>query len=397
MFNCLRINETVAGIAAGYRPESSIIAEAETKLGKPVDEHKWAKAKSLAEKELGKKTGDQFYAYTMGIYKKMMGEGVQDEKDSRVQVPYKKGHYQVTFTPKKGEKRIRRIYQGDDMKATFAKAKEEIKKDHPESHGYAIHSPQTDESIEVNEPSIIAEDEKTQAEADDRNKLYHKMLGLDYSNPQDTYHKYKKIHHSKKKTAKAAVNALSHDEVKKRLNEADEKRSYTCEDPDGKRCVVWASSTGEAKKKASAQLGCGMARVTVVDQTNSVKEADEDKHDEAKEEKEDPTREKMETAKDEDDEKKGGPAELAADLRVSIRIEKMGIGRYKRMLSKHELSSSDEKWLKRRIEDLEACIKDMEAKLPELEKEAKGEAVKEAVAAEIKAVIVEVATGKYRP
>lgn len=285
MFNCLRVNETVAGIAAGYRPESAIIAEAETKLGKPVDEHKWNKAKSLAEKELGKKTGDQFYAYTMGIYKKMMGEAEEevpaDEKNPRVEIPHKPGHYQFTFKTSKGKdgKWIRRIYKGGEMNAVHDKAKAQALKQYPESYGHVCHSPQCEESVKAGEVKMI----------------------------------------------------------------------------------------GEAEE-----------------------------HDEAKEEKKDPTREKLETAKDEADEKKGGPAELAADLRVSIRIEKMGIGRYKRMLSKHELSPSDEKWLKRRIEELEACVKEMEDKLPELEKKAESGAVKEAVTAEIKAVLVEVATGKYR-
>lgn len=126
---------------------------------------------------------------------------------------------------------------------------------------------------------------------------------------------------------------------------------------------------------------------------DKTKKADTE-HDEAKEEKEDPTREKLETAKDEADEKKGGPAELASDLRISIRIEKMGLGRYKRMLTKHELSTADETWLKNRINDLEKCVKAMEDKLPELEKEVEGKDVKEAVRAGIKRAILELATGR---
>lgn len=114
-------------------------------------------------------------------------------------------------------------------------------------------------------------------------------------------------------------------------------------------------------------------------------------HDEGEEEKDDPTREKLETPKDEADEKKGGPAELAADIRVSIRIEKMGLGRYRRMLAKHELSKDDEKWLKERIGHLEGCIKDMEDKLPELEKEADSGAVKEHMRAGLRKAIVEIA------
>jgi hypothetical protein len=123
----------------------------------------------------------------------------------------------------------------------------------------------------------------------------------------------------------------------------------------------------------------------------SVKESED--HDEEKEEQEDPTREKLETAKDEADEKKGGPAELAADLRVSIRIEKMGIGRYKRMLTKHELSSDDEEWLKKRIQDLEDCVKCMEDKIPDLEKEAEGKDIKESMVKGIRQAIFELAKG----
>lgn len=126
----------------------------------------------------------------------------------------------------------------------------------------------------------------------------------------------------------------------------------------------------------------------------SVEKIDESEdHDEEKETQEDPTREKLETAKDEADEKKGGPAELAADLRVSVRIEKMGIGRYKRMLTKHELSSDDEEWLKKRIQDLEDCVKAMEAKIPDLEKEAEGKDIKESMIKGIRQAIFELAKG----
>lgn len=116
-------------------------------------------------------------------------------------------------------------------------------------------------------------------------------------------------------------------------------------------------------------------------------------HDEEKETQEDPTREKLETAKDEADEKKGGPAELAADLRVSVRIEKMGIGRYKRMLTKHELSSDDEEWLKKRIQNLEDCVKSMEEKIPDLEKEAETKDIKESMVKGIRQAIFELAKG----
>jgi hypothetical protein len=492
MFNCIRINETVAAIASGYRPESAFIAEAEQKLGKPVDEHKWNKAKSLAEKELGKKTGDQFYAYTMGIYKKMMGEATQDEKDPRIQIPYKKGHYQVTFTPKKGEKRIRRIYQGDDMEATFAKAKDEIKKDHPESHGYAIHSPQTDESIKEGEAEIIVENDEAKHSTTKDTHIDHIKVGdlvvhdgkvrtvgskdlkhdsfmgktlwgdsyksgktpvkkvVKYRQSADesvneaegTFRKTQEFvskdgQHAWRAGKNQTAGTWDHRHYVKKGNGWEHVKDHgydghdsaedaaaaakaDCEFHDKKGVKeVKESEEGEEKyrvgghkklftlsdaKKKAEEIHQKTGIIVSVEKANvkeseevedKTKKADTD-HDEAKEEKEDPTREKLETAKDEADEKKGGPAELAADLRVSIRLERMGLGRYKRMLSKHELSAADEKWLKRRMEDLEACIKDMEAKLPELEKKAEGGAVKEAMTTEIKAVIFEMATGNLR-
>lgn len=115
-------------------------------------------------------------------------------------------------------------------------------------------------------------------------------------------------------------------------------------------------------------------------------------HDEEKEIKDDPTREKLETAKDEADERKGGPAELAADLRVSIRIERMNVNRYKKMLVKHELSSDDEKWLNGRIDQIETEIKNMEEKVPELENES-GKAVRETIVAQVRSAILELAKG----
>ncbi len=124
-------------------------------------------------------------------------------------------------------------------------------------------------------------------------------------------------------------------------------------------------------------------------------------HDEAKEIEEDPTREKLETAADEAGERKGGAAELAADLRVSIRIEKMNIGRYKRMAAKHDLSQSGQDWLNAKIEDIEGAIEDMQDRLPELEKEAaegKDEAevkkeITENVKIKLRKAIVEIALG----
>ena len=135
--------------------------------------------------------------------------------------------------------------------------------------------------------------------------------------------------------------------------------------------------------------------ITESDEVDDKKPAADATHDEAAEEKEDPTREKLETPEDEKDEKKGGPAELAADLRVSVRIEKMNVGRYKRMITKHTLSADDEKWLKGRIEQIEGEIKIMSDKIPELEKEAEGQKteMKEMFIAGIKKAIVEMAAG----
>lgn len=94
-------------------------------------------------------------------------------------------------------------------------------------------------------------------------------------------------------------------------------------------------------------------------------------HDEAGEEQDDPTREKLETPQDEKDEQKGGAAELAADLRVSVRIERMNMGRYKKMLDKHDLSEDGQGWLKEKIQDIQDMIDDMLERIPKLEAEAK--------------------------
>lgn len=134
----------------------------------------------------------------------------------------------------------------------------------------------------------------------------------------------------------------------------------------------------ESVKGVMSDLGIGkkdMKTPTTVKEHDLSADAPEVKnqpkgHDEEKEIAEDPTREKLETAADEAGERKGGAAELAADLRVSIRIEKMNIGRYKRMLAKHDLSQSGLDWLKAKIEDIEGAIEDMQDRLPGLEAEA---------------------------
>jgi hypothetical protein len=159
----------------------------------------------------------------------------------------------------------------------------------------------------------------------------------------------------------------------------------------GQKDIKHGGFMGSSLFGDSYKLGKDKVERVLVNKKKSVKESED--HDEEKETQEDPTREKLETAKDEADEKKGGPAELAADLRVSVRIEKMGIGRYKRMLTKHELSSDDEEWLKKRIGDLEDCVKSMEAKIPELEKEAEAKDIKESMVKGIRQAIFELAKG----
>ena len=168
-----------------------------------------------------------------------------------------------------------------------------------------------------------------------------------------------------------AIKAKADKKVKKPVKEDDEAKEVGTED-----------------KQFDAPTG------KEIDGIDKKPEGIDTTHDEGEEEKDDPTREKLETAKDEADEKKGGPAELAADLRVSVRIEKMGLGRYRRMLAKHELSQDDEKWLKERISDLEGCIKSMEDKLPELEKEVNSGEIKESMKNGLRKAIVEMMTGQ---
>lgn len=121
-------------------------------------------------------------------------------------------------------------------------------------------------------------------------------------------------------------------------------------------------------------------------------------HDEAGEEEDDPTREKLETPQDEKDEMKGGAAELAADLRVSVRIERMNMGRYKKMLDKHDLSEDGQNWLKEKMADIQSTIDDMLERIPKLEAEAKEqeggeEKIKECMKVALKKAIVEIAAG----
>jgi len=107
-----------------------------------------------------------------------------------------------------------------------------------------------------------------------------------------------------------------------------------------------------------------------IDELNKKDAGIDQGHDEAGEEQDDPTREKLETPQDEADEQKGGAAELAADLRVSVRIERMNMGRYKKMLDKHDLSEDGQGWLKEKIQDIQSMIDDMLERIPQLEKEA---------------------------
>jgi uncharacterized protein YjaZ len=66
---------------------------------------------------------------------------VEDEKDSMVQIPFHKNHYQFTFKTCKGGKTIRRIYKDNDM---YDIAKKQALKDYPESIYHIMHSPQCD-------------------------------------------------------------------------------------------------------------------------------------------------------------------------------------------------------------------------------------------------------------
>lgn len=70
----------------------------------------------------------------------------ENEKDVRVQIPFKPNHYQFTFYADSGVgKRVRRIYQGADMNKIFDQAKADAIVDYPEAHGFCCHSPQCDD------------------------------------------------------------------------------------------------------------------------------------------------------------------------------------------------------------------------------------------------------------
>lgn len=74
----------------------------------------------------------------------MSNDQVIDEKDSAVQIPFIKGHYQFTFKTCKGGKTIRRIYKGEDMYALMDIAVARVKNEYPKSINYLMHSPQCD-------------------------------------------------------------------------------------------------------------------------------------------------------------------------------------------------------------------------------------------------------------
>jgi hypothetical protein len=280
-------------------------------------------------------------------------EKVADEKSASTEIPYKKGHYQFTFKTSKGKdgKWIRRIYKGDDMNALHDKAKAEALKDYPESYGHVMHSPQTDESVKE------GEDEKSY-----RVGGYSKLFTL-----ADAKAKAEEIH---KKTGK--IVSIEKAAVKEGEDEKEGLEDKQFDAPTGKE----------------------------IDDLNAKPEGTDIGHDEEAEEQDDPTREKLETPEDEKDEMKGGAAELAADLRVSVRIERMNMGRYKKMLDKHDLSEDGQGWLKEKIEGIQATIDDMLERIPKLEKEAEEQEggaeeaqteIKEHMRSKLRKAIVEIA------
>jgi hypothetical protein len=159
-----------------------------------------------------------------------------------------------------------------------------------------------------------------------------------------------------------------------------------------------ATAEGEDEKEGLEDKQFDAPTGKEIDEIGKKPEGVDKGHDEAGEEQDDPTREKLETPQDEKDEMKGGAAELAADLRVSVRIERMNMGRYKKMLDKHDLSEDGQGWLKEKIQDIQSMIDDMLERIPKLEAEAKGEEggeekIKECMRVALKKAIVEIAAG----
>lgn len=372
MINCMRINESVMEVMRGYaKTPSKIISEVEKKLGKPVDEHKWDKAKKLAEKKFGRGDENRFYSYTMEIYKKMMGEASEYQNDAMTSdddKENKQGYNKPAdafsrgaAAKRKGLKLEKSPMQSDSDFAEFKKGYNSVKESEDEGSKEEL-----DAAGQGGDDFKAGKDCKPPSSYSEKQKAAYRE-GYKYAEDRDSTKRANDANHEMNENEDH-----ENGEDEKKYSVGGHKKKFTLKDAKQK--------AEEIRKKTGIIV--------------SVEKIDESEdHDEEKETQEDPTREKLETAKDEADEKKGGPAELAADLRVSVRIEKMGIGRYKRMLTKHELSSDDEEWLKKRIEDLEDCIKSMEAKIPELEKEAEGKDIKESMIKGIRQAIFELAKG----
>lgn len=310
----------------------------------------------------------------LGVGKKPVVETEEehpaDEKSARTEIPYKKGHYQFTFKTSKGKdgKWIRRIYKGDDMNALHDKAKAKALKDYPESHGHVMHSPQTDESIKAGEQKMIGE-------------------GYEAENDEKTADPGEYTAGKKKPSSPKPWGGYG-------SKEAQDRARANLEKAKAKK----ATAEGEDEKEGLEDKQFDAPTGKEIDEIGKKPEGVDKGHDEAGEEQDDPTREKLETPQDEKDEMKGGAAELAADLRVSVRIERMNMGRYKKMLDKHDLSEDGQGWLKEKIQDIQDMIDDMLERIPKLEAEAKGEEggeekIKECMKIALKKAIVEIATG----
>lgn len=196
------------------------------------------------------------------------------------------------------------------------------------------------------------------------------------------------------------MNAL-HDKAKaKALKDYPESHGHVMHSPQtdesikaGERKMI---KEGEDEKEGLEDKQFDAPTGAEIDEIGKKPEGVDKGHDEAGEEQDDPTREKLETPQDEKDEQKGGAAELAADLRVSVRIERMNMGRYKKMLDKHDLSEDGQNWLKEKIQDIQDMIDDMLERIPKLEAEAKGEEggeekIKECMRVALRKAIVEIA------
>lgn len=373
----MRINESVMEVMRGYaKTPSKIISEVEKKLGKPVDEHKWDKAKKLAEKKFGRGDENRFYSYTMGIYKKMMGEASEEQNDA------------MTGDNDKGlsDKAAKNLKDSYDN--YFTRGKKAREKGESNKPPFYLTGENKKEWLEGYNSVKESEDEGSKEELDAAGQGGDDFkAGKDCKPPSSYSEKQKDAYREGYKYAEDRDSTKRGNDANHEMNENEDHENGE----DEKKYRVGGHKKKFTLKDAKQKAEEIRKKTGIIVSVEKIDESED--HDEEKETQEDPTREKLETAKDEADEKKGGPAELAADLRVSVRIEKMGIGRYKRMLTKHELSSDDEEWLKKRIQDLEDCVKAMEAKIPDLEKEAEGKDIKESMIKGIRQAIFELAKG----